>query len=83
MNPLQQLLAFLEHLNLRGIGYFLQSDAESLIVVARTEEGMHEILFFADGTIAIQSFEPGEDDAESVKLSDLLESFTAGDEQTH
>ena len=83
MNPLQQLLAFLEHLNSRGIGFFLQSDPESVIVIVRTENDMHEILFFADGTIAIQSFEQGEEDAESVKLSDLLEGFTGGGEQTH
>ena len=83
MNPLQQLIAFLEHLNARGIGYFLQSDPESIIAVVRTETGMHEILFFTDGTIAIQSFEQGEEDAETINLKDLIESFTADGEQTH
>ena len=70
MNPLQQLLTFLEHLNSAGIGYLLQSDAESIIVVVRTEGGMHEVSFFADGTIAAQSFEQGEE-AEAVSLEDL------------
>ena len=83
MHPLQQLLSFLEHLNARGIGYFLQSDPESIIVVVRTEDGMHEILFFTDGSIAIQSFEQGEEEAESIALKDLLASFTAEGEQTH
>ena len=77
MNPLQQLLAFLEHLNSRGIGFLLQSDPDSLIVVVRTEEGMHDVLFFGDGTVAIQSFEQGEEEPETVTVAELIENFTA------
>ena len=70
VNPLQQLLKFLGHLDSLGAGYILSSDAESIIVIVRTEGGMHEISFFADGTIAAQSFEQGEE-AEAFSLEDL------------
>ena len=70
MNPLQQLLTFLEHLNSGNIGYLLQSDAESILVIVRSDAGMHEVAFFADGAIEMQSFEQGEE-AESVTLEEL------------
>ncbi|HEX3652474.1 MAG TPA: hypothetical protein VHU18_06595 [Rhizomicrobium sp.] len=76
MNPLQQLLKFLAHLDSLGAGYMLSSDPEAVIVLVRTDAGIHEVSFFGDGTIAIQSFEAGEEDAEDVNFTELLESFT-------
>ena len=76
MNPLQQVLKFLAHLDSLGAGYILSSDPEAIIVLVRTDEGIHEVSFFGDGAIAVQSFAAGEEDAEDVNFTELLESFT-------
>jgi len=82
MNPLQQLLKFLSHLDSLGAGYVLSSDAEAVIVLVRTDEGIHEVSFFGDGTIEITTF-TAEEDSESVTFAELLESFTGDTGQTH
>ncbi len=82
MNPLAQLLKFLGHLDSLGAGYMLSSDPEAVIVLVRTDTGIHEVSFFGDGVIEINSFEASED-TESVSFTELLESFTAEGEQTH
>ncbi len=53
---MDHLLGFLEHLNSINLGYLLQSDAEAVIVLVRTTTGIHEVSFFADGAIEIQTF---------------------------
>jgi len=73
VNPLQQLLTCLEHLNSGNVGYLLQSDAESILVIVRSDAAMHEVAFFADGAIEMQSFEEREE-AETVTLEDLTSS---------
>jgi hypothetical protein len=75
MNPLQQLLKFLTHLDSFGAGYILSSDSQAIVVLVRTEEGIHEVSFFGDGTIEITNF-AAEEDAESMSFVELLESFT-------
>jgi hypothetical protein len=82
VNPLAQLLRFLSHLDSLGAGYILNSDAEALIVLVRTDAGVHEISFFADGAIEITNFAP-EEEAESMTFAELLESFTADLGQAH
>ena len=76
MNPLQQLLKFLAHLDTLGAGFMLSSDAEAIVVLVRTEEGIHEVSFFGDGGIEINNFAAG-DDGESLTFDELLQSFTA------
>jgi hypothetical protein len=73
---LEQLLEFLAHLNSIDLGYFLQSDAEAVMVLVRTTTGIHEISFFPDGAIEIQNFVSAEG-AEPVTVEDLVESFKA------
>jgi hypothetical protein len=73
---LEQLLEFLAHLNSIDLGYFLQSDAEAVMVLVRTTTGIHEISFFPDGAIEIQNF-TSKDGAEEVSLDELTESFKA------
>lgn len=75
MNPLQQLLKFLAHLDSFGAGYILSSDSEAVIVLVRTPDGVHEISFFGDGEIEITNF-AAEDEGESMTFTELLESFT-------
>ena len=75
MNPLQQLLRFLAHLDSLGAGYILSSDSEAVIVLVRTPEGIHEISFLGDGEIEIANF-AAEDEAESLTFAELLQSFT-------
>jgi hypothetical protein len=82
MNPLQQLLKFLAHLDSIGAGYILSSDGEAVVVLVRTEEGIHEISFLGDGTIEITNFAASED-AENVSFSDLLQGFTGEGQLTH
>jgi hypothetical protein len=82
VNPLAQLLKFLTHLDSLGAGYILSSDSEAVIVLVRTDEGVHEISFFAEGAIEITNF-AAEEDAESLSFSELLESFTADLGQAH
>ena len=76
MNPLQQLLKFLAHLETLGAGFMLSSDAEAVVVLVRTEEGIHEVSFFGDGAIEINNFAVSAD-AESLKFDELIQSFTA------
>jgi hypothetical protein len=75
MNPLQQLLKFLAHLDTLGAGYILSSDSEAVVVLVRTEEGIHEVSFFGDGAIEITNFS-AEEAAENLSFTELLESFT-------
>jgi len=75
VNPLQQLLKFLAHLDSRGAGYILSSDLEAVIVLVRTEDGIHEVSFLGDGAIEITNF-AAEDEAESLTFTELLQSFT-------
>ena len=75
MNPLQQLLKFLAHLDSFGAGYILSSDSEAVIVLVRTPDGVHEISFFGDGEIEIANF-AAEEDSESMSFTELLQSFT-------
>jgi hypothetical protein len=75
VNPLAQMLKFLTHLDSLGAGYILSSDAEAVIVLVRTDVGIHEVSFFGDGAIEITNF-AAEDDAESVTFAELLEGFT-------
>jgi hypothetical protein len=75
VNPLQQLLQFLAHLDSLGAGYILSSDSEAVIVLVRTPDGIHEISFFGDGEIEITNF-AAEDEAESLTFPELLETFT-------
>jgi hypothetical protein len=75
MNPLQQLLKFLAHLDSLGAGYILSSDSEAVIVLVRTDAGIHEVSFFGDGAIEITNF-AAEEDADSLTFTELLESFT-------
>jgi hypothetical protein len=82
MNPLQQLLKFLGHLDTLGAGFMLSSDAEAIVVLVRTEEGIHEISFFGDGGIEINNFAVSEE-GETVSFDELLQSFTAESGQTH
>src|ERR1041385_9581111 len=82
VNPLQQLLKFLGHLDSLGAGYILSSDAEAVIVLVRTEAGIHEVAFFGDGTIEITNF-AAEDEAETMSFAELLESFTADNGPAH
>jgi len=82
VNPLQQLLQFLAHLDSLGAGYILSSDSDAVIVLVRTEAGVHEIAFFGDGTIEINNFS-AEDDAESVNFDELLQGFTANTGLAH
>ena len=82
MNPLQQLLKFLAHLDTLGAGFMLSSDAEAIVVLVRTEEGIHEVSFFGDGSIEINNFAAG-DDGENLTFDELLQSFTADSGQTH
>lgn len=82
MNPLQQLLSFLGRLDSLGAGYILSSDAEAVIVLVRTEEGIHEVSFFGNGTIEITNF-AAEEESESISFAELLESFTADTGQAH
>lgn len=82
MNPLAQLLKFLTHLDSLGAGYILSSDAEAVIVLVRTEDGIHEISFLGDGTIEITNF-GAEEEAEPVGFTELLQSFTAEQGATH
>ena len=82
MNPLQQMLKFLAHLDTIGAGYILSSDGEAVVVLVRTEEGIHEISFLGDGTIEITNF-GASGDAESVSFNDLLEGFSGEPQQTH
>lgn len=73
---MEHLLGFLEHLNSINLGYLLQSDAEAVIVLVRTTNGIHEISFFADGAIEIQNF-TSKEGPEEVSLDELTESFKA------
>ena len=82
MNPLQQLLRFLSHLDSLGAGYILSSDSEAVIVLVRTDAGVHEISFFGDGEIEITNFTP-EDDAEPLSFDELLQSFTGDTGPAH
>jgi hypothetical protein len=82
VNPLAQMLKFLTHLDSLGAGYILSSDAEAVIVLVRTDVGIHEVSFFGDGAIEITNF-AAEEDSESVNFAELLESFTAEEEQAH
>lgn len=82
MNPLQQLLSFLGRLDSLGAGYILSSDSEAVIVLVRTEEGIHEVSFFGDGAIEITNF-GAEEGAESVNFTELLESFAADTGPAH
>ena len=75
MNPLQQLLKFLAHLDSLGAGYIVSSDSEAVVVLVRTDDGIHEVSFFGDGQIEITNF-AAEDEAESLSFTELLESFT-------
>jgi hypothetical protein len=75
MNPLAQLLKFLTHLDSLGAGYILSSDAEAVIVLVRTDVGIHEVSFFGDGAIEITNF-AAEEEAESLSFTELLQSFT-------
>ena len=80
MNPLQQLLKFLAHLDSLGAGYILSSDLEAVIVLVRTDDGIHEVSFFGDGSIEIVNF-TAEDESESMSFAELLESFTGDNGQ--
>jgi len=80
VNPLQQLLKFLAHLDSLGAGYILSSDTVAVIVLVRTDEGIHEVSFFGDGTIEIANF-AAEDGADSLSFTELLESFTGDNGQ--
>ena len=80
MNPLQQLLKFLSHLDSLGAGYILSSDLEAVVVLVRTDAGIHEVSFFGDGGIEITNF-AAEDEAESLSFSELLQSFTGDNGQ--
>jgi hypothetical protein len=82
MNPLAQLLKFLTHLDSLGAGYILSSDAEAVIVLVRTDVGIHEVSFFGDGAIEITNF-AAEDEAESVNFTELLEGFTGDTGPAH
>jgi hypothetical protein len=82
MNPLAQLLKFLTHLDSLGAGYILSSDAEAVIVLVRTDIGIHEVSFFGDGAIEITNF-AAEDEAESVNFTELLEGFTGDTGPAH
>ena len=82
MNPLQQLLKFLAHLDALGAGYILNADSEAVIALVRTDAGVHEISFFGDGAIEITNF-VAEDEAESVNFIELLESFTGDQGPAH
>jgi len=82
VNPLQQMLAFLGRLDSLGAGYILSSDAEAVIVLVRTEEGIHEISFLGDGGIEITNFS-AEESAESVSFTELLQSFTSDTGPAH
>jgi hypothetical protein len=73
---MDHLLGFLEHLNAINRGYLLQSDAEAVIVLVRTTTGIHEVSFFADGAIEIQTF-MSKEGPEEVSLEDLTEGFKA------
>ena len=53
MNPLQQMLEISGPPQFAGAGYILQSDAEVVIVLVRTEDAIHEVSFFGDGEIEI------------------------------
>ena len=76
MNPLQQLLKFLAHLETLGAGFMLSSDAEAVVILVRTEEGIHEVSFFGDGTIEINNFAVSAD-AEILTFDELIQSYTA------
>ncbi|HEY4112756.1 MAG TPA: hypothetical protein VGM17_01735 [Rhizomicrobium sp.] len=82
MNPLQQLLKFLAHLDSLGAGFMLSSDAEALVVLVRTEEGIHEVSFFGDGGIEINNFAVSEE-SETLTFDELLQSFTAENGPAH
>ena len=49
MNPLQQLLRFLAHLDSLGAGSILSSDSEAVIVLVRTPDGIHQSSFLGAG----------------------------------
>jgi hypothetical protein len=82
LNPLQQLLKFLAHLDSLGAGYILSSDGEAVVVLVRTESGIHEVSFFGDGDIEITNFAV-EGEAESLNFTELLADFTADPGQAH
>ena len=82
MNPLAQLLKFLTHLDSLGAGYMLSSDTDAIIVLVRTDAGIHEVSFFGDGAIEVSTFGASEE-PESVNFAELLEGFSAEDEQKH
>jgi hypothetical protein len=82
VNPLAQLLKFLAHLDSLGAGYILSSDSEAVIVLVRTDAGVHEISFFGDGQIEITNF-VAEEDAEPVDFAELLQSFTGDQGPAH
>jgi hypothetical protein len=73
MNPLANLLQFLSYLNAQGIGFMLASDDTAVMALIRTESGVHEVAFFADGAIEITSFEAGAE-PEQITLQELLAS---------
>jgi hypothetical protein len=73
MNPLANLLQFLSHLNAGNIGYFLASDDNTIMVLIRTDSGVHEVAFYADGIIEVLTFEAGAE-PEQATLQELLAS---------
>ncbi|MEI9929921.1 MAG: hypothetical protein WDM89_04990 [Rhizomicrobium sp.] len=71
INPMEQLLAFLGHLDEQNIGYILESTRDAIMVIVRIPSAVYEIEFFANGDIDIETIGPTQG-VERVTLQDLV-----------
>lgn len=58
VNAMEQLLAFLRHLETYKTHYTLGSFRDAIMVTIRTASRVYEVEFFTDGTIEVETFGP-------------------------